>query len=97
MIKNGLLNYKYWVVDKMNYEQAIIQLEYEHKQLMEDLLQFRQTTKNYRETSEYKVFETKDKILVTSIARVIKLQKDKYQKEIDDAVELKLKEMCVID
>lgn len=81
----------------MNYEQAIIQLEYEHKQLMEDLLQFRQTTKNYRETAEYKVFETKDKILVTSIARVIKLQKDKYQKEIDDAVELKLKEMCVID
>ena len=81
----------------MDYDQAIIQLEYEHKQLMEDLLQFRQTTKNYTKTPQYKVFETKDKILVTSIARVIKLKNDKYQKEIDDAVELKLKEMCVID
>lgn len=85
----------------MNYEQAIVQLEYERKQIYEDMRQFQRNLPssviNYRLTPEYKEFEKKEDIIKTAIARIMKLQKDKYQKEIDEAVELKLKELWGID
>ena len=85
----------------MNYEQAIIQLEYERKQIYEDMRQFPRNLAssviNYRLTPEYKEFEKKEDIINTAIGRIMKLQKDKYQKEIDEAVELKLKELWGID
>ena len=86
----------------MNCEQAIIQLDYERKLLMQDHNQFRDkfmsTIKTgFALTPEYKEFQKRDDIIKTAIARIMKLQKDKYQKEIDEAVELKLKELWGID
>jgi hypothetical protein len=86
----------------MNYEQANTQLEYESKQIYEDMRQFQRdfkssVTNGYRLAPEYKDLEKKVLIIGTATARIIKLQKDKYRKEIDDAVELKLKELCITD
>jgi hypothetical protein len=86
----------------MNYEQAIVQLEYESKQIFEDMRQFQRdfkssVTNGYRLAPEYKDLEKKVLIIGTAVAHIIKLQNDKYQKEIDDAVELKLKELWGID
>jgi len=91
-----------WNLSKMSYEEAIVQLECERKQIFEDIHQFLIDFKSgviheYLQTPEYKEFEKKVLIIDTAIAHIMKLQKANYQNKVDEAVELKLKELCISD